>query len=216
MNLFTYKTKKVLRFRYRVVLLASVFLLLLVFAKPIMIAVADYLHVPSSTEHCDVLIVQAGSSIGDYVMREALKVYERGQVDRLIVVLHAFDLEPAIFAIPNYRRLVIQALDSLNVPKRDYEVLFIPLDDPYTYNSALALADTLQDVHSILLFNDNFHIRRSYLTYKKVFEKHNITVRPYAMPIYLNSRNWWRSANGWRRVVDEYIKLTFYWINGYI
>ena len=216
LNLFSYKTKRVLRFRYRLLLFALLALVLALVAKPSLVAIADYLELPSATQHCDVLVVQAGATVGDYVMQQALHIYDSGQVDRLLLVLHSYDLQPAVFGMPNYPQRVIEALDSLNIPQQDYEVLFIPLQDPYTYNSALALADTLQNVDSILLFNDNFHIRRSYLTYKKVFEKKNITVRPYTMEIYLNSRNWWTSANGWRRVIDEYIKLTFYWINGYI
>ncbi len=191
-------------------------LVLALVAKSGLVAIADYLQLPSATQHCDVLVVQAGATVDDYVMQQALNVYDSGQVDQLLLVLHSYDLQPAVFGMPNYRQRVIEALDSLNIPQQDYEVLFIPLQDPYTYNSALALVDTLQNVDSILLFDDNFHIRRSYLTYKKVLEKKNITVRPYTMEIYLNSNNWWTSANGWRRVIDEYIKLTFYWIKGYI
>ena len=92
----------------------------------------------------------------------------------------------------------------------------LDVPDPYTYNSAVALADTIKNIKSLLVFSDNFHMRRSYLTFKKVFEPRGIEVFPYTYEIYLNSKNWWTSGNGWRRVFTEYIKLTFYWMNGYI
>ncbi len=216
MNLFTTKTKRVLRLRYRLLLLAIIAIVLGLLAKPVLIGVADYLDMPSTTQPCDVLVIQAGSTVGDYAMHQALDVYKSGLARQILLVLHSYDVQPATFGLSHYRHIVIHTLDSLGIPQPDYSVLFIPLQDPYTYNSAVALADTLKGVKSILLFDDNFHIRRSYLTYKKVFEKKNILVRPYTMDIYLNSKNWWYSANGWRRVIDEYIKLTFYWINGYI
>lgn len=216
MKIFAYKTKKVIRpiIKYPAI---AIFILLIVFLhKPILISIAEYLELPSSTKKCDVVIMEGGPALSEYFVTQALVPYYSGQAKKIILVLHTYDLKPTIFGVSNYRPLVEATFDSLGIPKSDYQLLMLDVQDPYTYNSAVALADTLKDIGSILVFNDNFHMRRSYLTFKKIFRKKNIDVYPYTYEIYLNSRNWWTSGNGWKRVVTEYIKLTFYWVHGYI
>lgn len=179
-------------------------------------AVAKFLELPRSHLSCDAIIIESGPAFSEYFVTQALEAYYSGQAKKIIMVLHSYDLKPTIFGIRNYRTFVESAFDSLGIPKQNYLLLMLDIQDPYTLNSAIALADTLADVRSILVFNDNFHIRRSTLTYQKIFAAKNIAVYPYTYEIYLNSSNWWKSANGWRRVIDEYIKLTFYWVKGYI
>ena len=90
--------------------------------------------------------------------------------------------------------------------------------DPFTYNIARELVPFMREnhFHSLMIILDNFHIRRSYLTYKKVMGEHSIAVYPQTVKIYIDATNWWRAANGVKRVYAEYIKLLFYWCKGYI
>ncbi|MBN1466999.1 YdcF family protein [candidate division KSB1 bacterium] len=217
MTLYYYKTKKVVKPIYKLFLAAAIISAGLLLIKPIGVGLADFLSLPKSDATCDVIVVEeGGAALSDYVVTEAIKVYHAGQAKKIILVLHGDDLKPTAFGIANYRRHVESAFDSLKIPTHDYQFLMLNVQDPYTYNSARALADTLTNIHSLLLFDDNFHMRRSYLTFKKVFERRNIAVHPYTFEIYLNSKNWWTSANGWRRVITEYTKLIFYWMKGYI
>lgn len=216
MQWFDIRQRKTLKLKYKLLFLTFIILIVLLFSKPLLISLARFLDVPNSNETCDVMIVEGGPSLAEYTVCEAVKVYEQGLTRRLLFVLHAYDLKPTIFAVPQYEKLVAAALDSMGVPPQDFDIMLVATKDPYTYNTAKALSDSLQDINSILIFNDSFHMRRSYLTYKKIFSERNISVHAFTLPIYLNAKNWWRSGNGWRRVVDEYIKLGFYRCNGYI
>lgn len=216
MQIFEYRTKKVIRPIVKYPAFALFILLIFLLHKPLFIAMAKVLEVPKSNKKCDVIVVEGGPAFSEYFITQALKAYYSGQAKKIILVLHTYDLKPTIFGIRNYRQFVESAFDSLNIPTSDYELMMFDVPDPYTYNSAVALADTIKDVHSLLVFSDNFHMRRSFLTFKKVFEPKGISVYPYTYDIYLNSRNWWSSGNGWRRIFTEYIKLIFYWLNGYI
>ncbi|MBN1559719.1 YdcF family protein [candidate division KSB1 bacterium] len=178
---------------------------------------AEFLTLPRSDARCDVIVVEEGGpAFSDYFVTQALQAYHSGQARKIVLALHAYESQPTIFGIQNYRRFIELTLDSLNIPPHDYQFYLLNIQDPYTYNSAVALSDTLKNIRSLLLFSDNFHMRRSYLTYKKVFDRKNIAVHPYTFDIYLNSSNWWTSVNGWRRIITEYIKLIFYWMKGYI
>lgn len=198
--------------------LAAVLAVVFMSAGPLLRAAGRYLSVPSSNQNCDVLIVESGSTVADYVMQEAIRLYQNNRVQKIMIVLHTYDLNPGVFGMNNYDQLVVQAFDSLGIPASGYSILHLGVKDPYTYNTAVALTDTLirKNVKSVLLLNDNFHIRRSLLTYRKAFQPTEIKVYPHVLPIYLTFENWWRSGNGWRRVVGEYLKLAFYFFNGYI
>jgi len=213
---FETRTRKTLKLKYKLSILAIIFVILLIFAKPVLVSLARHLDVPNTNKTSDVMIVEGGPSLAEYVVMQAIKVYEKGLARHIVFVLHAYDLKPTIFGVPYYDRLVATALDSLGIPRDDFSIMLMQVTDPYTYNTAKALADSLPDISSILVFSDNFHIRRSYLAYKKIFEPRGVQVNACSMPIYLHADNWWHYANGWRRVVDEYIKLTFYRIKGYI
>ena len=199
-------------------MLIVVLVVIVIAAGPLLKAAGRYLSVPSSDKNCDVLVVESGSTVADYVMQEAIRLYQNNRIEKIMIVLHTYDVHPNVFGVQNYSQLVAQAFDSLDIPASDYSVLHLGVPDPYTYNTAIALADTLTQskVNSILLLNDNFHIRRSLLAYQKAFRSTEINVYPHVLPIYITSENWWHSGNGWRRVVGEYLKLTFYFIKGYL
>ncbi len=184
--------------------------------KPLLIGVAAFLDLPSTDRPSEVMIIEGGYGLSNYTMNAAIELYRRGLASSMVIALHSYDKQPHMFGIDRYERFVASALDSLGIPRSDYRIMLIDVGEPFTYNAALAMADSLAGISSVLVVSDNFHMRRSFLVYKKIFERRGTTVRSYTIPIYLHKRNWWRSLNGWRRVFDEYVKLTFYKLKGYI
>ena len=88
-----------------------------------------------------------------------------------------------------------------------------------TYSSAVALRDWFREhntpIHSINVFTEGAHARRTRLLYQKAFGR-NVTVGIIAAsnPDY-NPRQWWRYSDGAREVVGEsiayiYAKFFFY------
>lgn len=218
LKFFEIKTQRRLKKRCKFIIAVLSFLLFLLLLKPILIALGKFLDCKTSDKICDIVLVEGGSTISEFVMSEALSIYREKKAKTIWLTLHEYDLKPEVFGLNNYTRHVEFAFDSLGIPKQDYSIQKINVTDPYTYNTSLYLAPLLvqKNIKTVRILNDNFHIKRSYLTYKKTFKKYNIKVYPHTIQIYLNSKNWWKSGNGWRRIISEYIKLTFYWIHGYI
>lgn len=201
--------------KFKVIVAAGI-VMLIVCAKPLMIRLCAFLDMPSTDQPSEMMIVEGGYGLSNYTMTAAIDVYRRGLAGKMVITLHSYDKQPDIFGIDHYERYVAAALDSLGVPRSDVRIMLIEVDEPFTYHAARALSDSLPNIESLLVFSDNFHIRRSFLTYQKVFSERRVIVRPFSIPIYLNAHNWWHSLNGWRRVFDEYVKLGYYRLKGYI
>ncbi|MDZ7724855.1 MAG: ElyC/SanA/YdcF family protein [candidate division KSB1 bacterium] len=211
-------TRRVWRWPVKLAAAALLALILVLCAKPILVSAGGWLSMPSSEQHCDALILPSGATVSDYFMQEAIRCYQAGQVDRIIVVMHEYDQPSGVFGLENYHDLFMREIQRRDIPDSAVIPLFLKINDPYTYNTARTLTPSLNalGIDSILLLQDNFHIKRSILTYRHVMNAHGIEVEPYVMQIYLNADNWHTSANGWRRVIDEYIKLIVYRIKGYL
>jgi uncharacterized SAM-binding protein YcdF (DUF218 family) len=208
--------QSLLRKKTMIVLLLAGVLVVSLLCRPSLIQTAKFLEMPCTDQPSEVMIIEGGYGLSNYTMNEAIAVYRRGLAGKIVITLHSYDKQPDIFGIDHYENYIAAALDSLRIPKSDYRIFLIEVDEPYTYNAAKALSDSLPNIRSLLVFSDNFHIRRSYLAFKKIFGARGVIVRPYTIPIYLNAYNWWTSINGWRRIIDEYMKLTYYWFKGYI
>jgi len=213
-TLYTYKTKRVLKTPYKLLLMGLVCVALVLAIRPLLVGMGSFLHLPTVETICDAILVEAGPSISEYYMKQAIEALQCGKARHLIVVLRSYDLNPAIFGIDHYDHYVGAALDSLGLGDHEYTIYKIAVNDPYTYNTARVLADSLSHIRTLYICNDSFHIRRSYMTFVKVLQ--DIKVYPYTIDIYIDPKSWYTSLNGWRRVMDEYVKLAYYKINGYI
>lgn len=211
-------TRNVWRWPVKLATVLFFCIIVLICAKPLLVAAGRYLSMPSSDQHCDALILPSGATVSNYFMNEAIGCYRTGQVDHIIIVMHEYDLPSSVFGLDHYDELLMQEIHRRGIADSVVIPLYLKVSDPYTLNTARALVQPLQrrGIQSILLLQDNFHIRRSVLTFRKVLEPWDIQVYPRVLNIYLDESNWYRSANGWRRVIDEYIKLIFYRINGYL
>ena len=68
---------------------------------------------------------------------------------------------------------------------------------------------------SAIVVSSNFHMRRVYLTFKKVFNGNDITTVFAPVPMNMNGINpnrWWTRENDLIAVFNEYIKLVFYYV----
>ncbi|MBN1997453.1 YdcF family protein [candidate division KSB1 bacterium] len=171
---------------------------------------------PPTTQTVDALIVEGGQTVSEIKMTASLNMVQANQARKIVISLNTME-ESATFAVRNYAALLAAKLDSIGLSERQYFIIHIAVGDPFTYNTARKLSDLIgNDVRSIGIVQDNFHIRRSYLTYKKAFAKKNVTVYPCTFFIYADMNNWWKSLGGIRRIFGEYVKLAFYFYHGYI
>ena len=214
---FVRRTSTRLTFRYKAALLLAMLLIVWMLREALLVSLGRWLRVDSNVGQVDVAIVEGRETVSALAMRAALDYLRQGKATHILITLVPVD-ESDIFAIPHYDRRLVAVLDSLQVPASAYTVLPLNIADPYTYNISIKLASYChgQNFTSAAIIHDSFHIRRSYLAYKKQFQKYGIKVFAHSTDIYINERNWWHSVNGIKRVINEYIKLTVYWLRGYI
>ena len=215
---YTKKSKTTLKWQYRLVGIVLLIFLPAIFHQPILIGLAKKLDMPSSELSSDVVFVDGGDVISKLSMEKAIDFYKAGKARSILLTLSPGPTAGNVYALRNYRELVKESLAEDGVPDSAYAILFFDVGDPYTHSLAESLVVFLleNNYHSISIIQDNFHIKRSYLAFKKVMDNHGIAVRPVRLEIYMNAKNWWLNTNGVRRVYGEYYKLFYYWLKGYI
>ena len=88
-----------------------------------------------------------------------------------------------------------------------------------THEDALRSRQLMQDHHwhTALLVTDRFHIRRSLWTFRTAFDGDSLEVRP--APVvggWFDAGRWWQTDRGFVAVNDEYLKLIYYFVRGFI
>ncbi len=215
--------KKHKRRLFRIVFF-SVFILALITllsTKKLWLAsMASVLDVPYDGEHADLVIVEGGNIVPAVFMERAIELIKNGKAEKLLIVLNTADGAVDAFGVDNYPALLDTALIKRNVLKSQYHILLSHIQDPFTRNSAVSISQYLENnpatTDTLILLQDTFHIKRSLLAYRKVFEPNEIHVLACSVPIHVNAQNWWKSLSGIRRVYGEYAKFIYYKFKGYI
>jgi uncharacterized SAM-binding protein YcdF (DUF218 family) len=85
-------------------------------------------------------------------------------------------------------------------------------------DATLSLAECRKrNFHSLIVVSEPFHTRRAYYTFKKVYKGSGIKVIIYPdQDSWYKINDWWYSEEGLMATTDEYIKLTYYRLKGYI
>jgi uncharacterized SAM-binding protein YcdF (DUF218 family) len=217
-SLFVVKYKRVLKWRYRILLLLICLLVLYLFSGIVLIALGRYLDMPDYDGKSDAAVVEGGNVITQEKILQAIELFQQKKIDHIIITLNDELGHGSVFGIDYYNNAIAARLDSIGVKKPDFTILNLTVRDPFTYNTARALIPYVRErnFHSLLIVHDNFHIRRSFLTYRAVFEQQGVQINPFSFQIYTTETDWWTNLGGVRRVVSEYVKLAYYWINGYL
>ena len=77
-ELFEHKSKRCLKKKYKFLLFIFTLFIFIILLKPVLIMLGNFLSMPTSNHPCDVLLVEGGSIIFQYVMDEAISVYKNG------------------------------------------------------------------------------------------------------------------------------------------
>ena len=211
------KTRRMIRWPWKIAILLAMVLILYLARKPILVSMAEYLHVPCQNETADVVVIEGGYFLSNYHMKAGLRAFEEGLVPTILITINNKEGEIDIFGLKDFESILYDALDSLGVDRGSVHLLYLDIKPPFTINTAMQVAAYCQSrgFDSALLVNDNFHMRRSILAYQAVFRIYDLQVYPFTYEIYINAGNWWKAATGVRRVFGEYIKILYYWYHGY-
>jgi uncharacterized SAM-binding protein YcdF (DUF218 family) len=112
---------------------------------------------------------------------------------------------------PETRDLLSRMLNGLGVPKTAY--LSNDLFVESTFEEALVVRDVVlkKGYRSLIIVTSPAHSRRSWLTYKRVFEDDSVEIGIVpSRHTNFKLEDWWKTRKYVREVIYEYQKLIYY------
>ncbi len=199
-------------FRAAVPLALVILVLALVLARELWLPLlARVLIVDQPPSHADAILVLGG---GDGSRQDrAIELYQQGYAPLLISsgespLLPDFD---ASFAVLGADYMVARG-----VPREAILLMEQTTSTQEEAAQSLQLARE-QGLTSLLVVTDHYHTRRSWLTFRRAYRDSGIAVSmAAATPQWFDAAHWWQSERSLLAVIEEYEKLVYYLLRGYI
>ena len=170
------------------------------------VSAGRFLAAPDPLSPADAILVLGGESSGFQRTWHALSLYERGYAP--IVVFSGGTLADAGIACSS-AGLSLEAAQELGLPAGAAVILD---GAQSTYDEAVNLRSLIQERgwDSVIVVTDLFHTRRAGRTFRALLPDVHIIVSAAPDPRY-DPAGWWRTEHGLVAVVNEIIKLAYYW-----
>ena len=197
-----------------VLTVAAVLLVLLWLSHPWWLSrIGGYLVLNQSPVVSDAVVAVSG----DHSRRRwAISLYQQGVAGLLI-----FNLSDTSYVFG-------LRMDPLSSVRQLAAYHHIPLDSiiintdiSSTWEDALATRETVKrlGLNSIVVVSSPFNMRRVYLTYRHLFSGLPVRMRFCSVPLEnekLSLENWWKRERELQLVVNEYLKIIFYYFKYFL
>jgi len=170
------------------------------------ITVGHFLAAGNTPSQADAIVILGGDG-GDFLrVRQAIDLFNSGYAPT--VVFSGGTLTDAGLACSS-AQLSLEAAQQLGLPS---EAAIIADGAQSTYDEAVNLRRLAQqhNWHSLIIVTDLFHTRRAGRTFRTLLPDTTIYVSAAPDPDYNPSR-WWGTEDGLLAVINEVLKLGFYW-----
>ncbi len=195
----------------RVIYFSALVLVLIIFLKPILRGLGNYLVAEDTLEYSELVVVLGGSSYERGM--EAVKVHQLypakryvttgGHVPNTLLALDTALLESELTAHLMTRKGIP---DSLIMPLRTATSTQEEAIEVRTFAEK-------ENYKSITVISNDYHLRRVRRTFDKAFEGSNILIRYHGAPSEdFDPNSWWQKESGLVLTNNEYIKLIYYFI----
>lgn len=172
--------------------------------------IADYLIVQDKLYPADVIVVISGSgSRYQYAVRLFKEGYAKyilfnyNKEDVFNIVGVKFDPEDMIKNLAISNGMPLERILLEGRCKSSYE------DILYAKENIIK-----KQFKSVIFVSNNFHMRRVYSTFKKIFKEHDIKIIFAPVPMEMDGINpdgWWTRERDLVMVFNEYVKLILYY-----
>jgi hypothetical protein len=155
----------------------------------------------------------------EYASIDAIKFcdqfYHQGKCKDIIFV--KIREKNRIYTTEKEELFIMNIIDSLY---QDLPVSFLNLDveHPITLNKSNKVLDIINQkgAKSVIVLTNLFHSRRTRNVYRKILGTSDIKLYMLTYSNGFDNDNWWKSADGFRLVISEYLKYAYYLVRGYM
>ena len=175
--------------------------------------IGDYLVLDQPPESSDAIVAISGEQSR---RAWAIELYRRGHSNLLIFNLSdtTYFFGQAIDPVESVRQMTLEA----GIPAQS---LVINTQVKSTWEDALATRESVLGLglKSIIVVSSPFNMRRVQLTYKHVLEGVPVKLRFCAVPWEiekLSPKEWWKNERELQLVVNEYLKISFYYFKYFL
>jgi uncharacterized SAM-binding protein YcdF (DUF218 family) len=163
----------------------------------------------------DAILVEGWA--GDDSVRFAADLFKKGFGKYIFTTGYKIGRFMECYESDNYAEVAKEQISKMGI--KDNKVIPIIQSERGTYNEAVASRSLFEkyNIKSVLIVTPNWHMLRTYLTYKKVFEGKSIIF--YLAPVEAEMcrvDNWWKNHDGMEYLFSGCLKLINYWYKGYI
>ena len=195
-------------------LLAIIYVILSYYHAPILTGLGRYLIMEHTPEKSDLIVIMAGGNVERGLA--VADAYQRGLAPRVFM---AREVPPDGYALLKEREvdypesvdLMRMLLEELGIPQS----AFFTSDRPSksTFEEAHLVREVVRKngYSSLIVITTPYHCRRTWLSFRKVFEKD--AVRVFMLPSSYSDfkpEDWWKKRRYLRDVIIEYQKLIYY------
>lgn len=182
-------------------------MIVFLFRYEILIGIGQFLVIENPLEQAQ--IIQALGWTGTERIDHAIKLYKRGWGNKLYFTGNG---EALPFAFNNFGEVATAYADSQGVPEES--VISSP-STASTYEEAVALKRLIyqnHDIQSVIIVSSPFHMRRVRMIFRKVLpDKIKTIFHPVPWSESKYARRWWSTEDSTAMVINEYIKLVYYY-----
>ncbi len=203
-------------------LLLATIILLYSFRHPLLVKLGAYPLVQSELKPSDLIVVISGTLPE---IHYGIDLYKAGYAPQILFVgdfpveLTVMSKEPFEVAERPWEEIAGHMAVSSGIPQS--AILFSKVFATSTYErvaSFLAIARQ-QNLHALIVVSDRLHSRRIAESAKKISGRDGASVLSAPTPLAyvpvgyrFHPESWWTDEQDLKDVVDEWIKLGFYWI----
>lgn len=173
--------------------------------EPVLLAIGNFLVINAPPEKVDGIKVLGGDP-ERYIY--GVELYQKGFGSRLMLSLNE-EFNPLLRRTNS--EIVKEFALAQGIPKSNVNIF----STSSTYEEAETTRKLIdeKEIDSLLLVSSPFHMRRVSMTFNRVLDSEvstHFTMVPFEKSNY--QRSWWRDEDSISFVLQEYIKLGYYWV----
>jgi len=211
------KKRKALKFsvlKWLIFLFFIIYFVLSSYRVPLLIKLGEYLIVEHKAQKADLIVCLGGKGVENALA--TIDAYKQGLAP---YIFRAKELKPdgldylkkRVKNYPTNFDLFTMAIEGFGIPEK------VILSSEDRVGSTIAEARLIRKFvldrgfKSVIVITSLTHSRRAWLTFKKVFKDHDVTI--ISLPSHyqlFNPKDWWTKRKYTKEVIVEYQKLIYY------